>query len=89
LSFQFWGNEFIIRSELSFNADNIFNKWELNTYYIHFKREKLLFSHFFDDFGYIGFDRGQYNCYTEFYISELFNKVVEFSGKHSVKFPLK
>jgi hypothetical protein len=89
LSFQFWGNELIIRSELSLNTEHRFTQMELNTYCIHLKREKLLFSHCFDDNGFIGFDRSKYHSYQDLYISELLKKITEYSIDNNLKFQLK
>ncbi|MCF8297010.1 MAG: hypothetical protein K9J13_05625 [Saprospiraceae bacterium] len=88
-SFTFWGLNFIVKPEISFNIDEVgFTIGELNTYLIIQGVEKSILSYKFDSLGNV---ESQYfpNEFSVYYYKDFIRKVIEYSNENNLKFQLK
>lgn len=88
IQFTFWGLEFIIKSELSFNqSSGGFFKGELNTYLKKKKDPMLILSYTFDHIGNIE-NYHLLNEFADFYYNDFVLKLIECSENEGFKFQL-
>lgn len=87
--FSFWGQNFIIKTEIMFDVVNkSFIEGELNTYHENNDEFNLILTYKFDSIGNIA-DRLLIEEFSYFYYTDLFPSIVEYSKKSNIKFQLK
>ncbi|MBN1186891.1 MAG: hypothetical protein JXB49_31735 [Bacteroidales bacterium] len=88
--FSFWGLEFIVKAEISFNQETgLFNNGEISTYYIK-KEDELdyLLSYEFDSSGNIA-HRFLIHDFGLHYYADFVKSIIGYSIKNKLKFQLK